>query len=90
MNIGIEDVKTDLERVTYSFYIRDYKFILDSYKVQYRESKRHKWKNLKSYERLFSRQNTIKLSEFEIPLFIQIEVKERFKDMLVVLKEDVL
>ncbi len=87
MRIEIEDIKTELERDVYSFWIVDFNMILDSYKVQYRESKKHKFKNLKSYERIDKRNSTMNLSEFEIPSYIVDDVKEMVKNRLVVLKE---
>lgn len=86
MRIEIEDVKTDLERDVYTFWIVDFNLILDSYKVQFRESKKHKFKNLKTYERIDKRNSTMKLSDFEIPSYIEDDVKEMVKNKLVVLK----
>lgn len=63
MIIEVFDNKNDLNRIAYYFYVYigcdAIKFVLDSYSTQQRESKRHKFKDILTWERLSKKDSNI-------------------------------
>ena len=73
----IEEIDS-LNRIYYEFYIYQEKEIwLNEYKIQYRESNRHKWKNNYRYWRMDKRNSTIEREDVYIPTEIMVDLKKQ-------------
>jgi len=69
----------DFKQTVYRFWLKDeIKLLLDSYWLQERKTKRHKFITVKQYNRILQRNNTIKLSD--IPF--NDEIKRAAKNQL--------
>jgi len=76
----------ELNRNVWSFYFMNHTLFLDSYSKERRESKRHKFKAIKKYERLFHRGRAIEEAEVPMPDWVKEEAIKQFTEAITVKK----
>lgn len=87
MNIEIEKIN-GLEKQSWSFWLRDTTLILTSYYIAHKESSaKRTYKVSKIYDRIFSRNSTMKKEEVPLPETIIQEAKDILISKLTVTKD---
>lgn len=79
--------KDELNREIYRFTLMEFKLLLDSYGFETRETKRHKFKRVKWYDRLNQRDSTIKKENMFLPENIK---QIAFEKMMQLYKENMI
>jgi len=78
--------ENNLEKQDYHFWLDENTIVLNRYYHSTRATKRHGWKADKSYNRILSRDSTIKFEDIPMNQFIINKIKEKVIASLIVVR----